>query len=216
MIYSEFGFLYPPRPEHCCSVEAMARFEERGWVAQAKKNGTCNVIAVSPEGEIHAMTRYRSPHRLWAPNSDTKEDFAHLSGGWYVFVAELLHGAPSGKQNVNYVYDVLVAEGRHLVGETQEFRQDLLLDLLDGDDDDGCRDEGLHRVVTPTLWLPTEYENNFSKLFDLMGREDSGLVLKDPNQTLSPCSRSISNVSGLVTCELPLGENQIKRYGSMR
>ncbi|RYF04688.1 MAG: hypothetical protein EOO77_29310, partial [Oxalobacteraceae bacterium] len=65
MIYEKFSYLYPPRPEKAVPRALLGYYEKRGWVAQAKKNGTCNVIAVSPEGKLHCMSRHNDQHKLW-------------------------------------------------------------------------------------------------------------------------------------------------------
>lgn len=200
--YREFTYLYPPRPETSCDSRVLGNFERRGWVAQIKKNGTCSVIFVSPEGEMTAMTRHGEPHKAWKPTPKNLKDFAHLKGkGWHVFAAELLDGKTKGTKNVLYVYDVLVSEGEMLVGMTQQDRQDLLLDLLLTED----ADEQDHQyVVSPTLWLTMEYDRGFDALYDgLTAEEDEGLVLKDPTTKLSLCTNPKSNIGGQVKCRKP-------------
>ncbi|CAM6055322.1 unnamed protein product [Sphagnum tenellum] len=84
-------------------------------------NGTASVLAISPDRQIVAMNRHREEHKLWTPTAANIADFAKLPGkGWYVFVAELMHSKVPGIKNVNYVHDILVADGKHLTGETFE------------------------------------------------------------------------------------------------
>ena len=89
MKYTSYSYLFPPRPENAIPGDMLGLYEKRGFVAQAKKNGTCNVMAISPERDITAMTRHRTPHKAWSANADTKKAFQNLPGnGWYVFVCE--------------------------------------------------------------------------------------------------------------------------------
>lgn len=174
-------------------------FEKRGWTAAAKKNGTCSVIFVRPDRTIIAMNRTKEVHKAWSPTPEVVNDFADLPGrGWYVFVAELLHNKVKGIKNVNYVHDILVADGEHLIGMTQDERQDLLHEALLPDD---APETPTHYVVSPSLWIPVEYESGFSKFYgSLTSDEDEGIVMKDPRQTLAYGGRASSNVVGQTKC----------------
>lgn len=121
MRFDEWRYLYPPRPDSKSAIPAssLTNLEGDGWIMQAKMNGTCNVLAVSPDRKsIRAMSRHADAHKLWGPSEHTLEAFANLPGnGWYVFVAELLHSkVAGGVRDTNYINDVLVADGEYLVG----------------------------------------------------------------------------------------------------
>lgn len=201
MLYSDFAYLWPPRPEKSISPDLLKSLEGR-MVLQTKKNGTCSVIFVSPDKKITAMNRHNEDHKLWSPTPQVMESFRALPGkGWYVFVAELLHSKVPGIRDVNYVHDVLVSDGHYLVGKTQSERQDILFDLLETED---MEETDTHFVVNENLWLPVEYETGFRQFFDqLISPEDEGIVLKDPNSKLKICSRAGSNVGGMVKCRKP-------------
>ena len=53
------NYYYPPRPENAVMRMSLSAYNNLGWVAQVKKNGTCNLIAVSPDKELFCKT-YRS------------------------------------------------------------------------------------------------------------------------------------------------------------
>ena len=44
MDYTEYSYLYPPRPDAKVPQGMLGFYEKRGWIAQVKKNGTCTVI----------------------------------------------------------------------------------------------------------------------------------------------------------------------------
>lgn len=192
MNYSSYSYLYPPRPELAIDPKLIPAMEKRGMIAEVKKNGTNNVIFVSPEREIITMTRHAESHRQWEAQPDVMQAFTDLSGqGWYVFVAELLHNKVKGIRDVNYLHDVLVHDGEYLVGYTQEERKDILYDLFVRD---GMEETYSHVVVNPNLWIAQEYEEDFVNLFNsLTNDEDEGLVFKNPKQRLGICSKPKSN-----------------------
>lgn len=198
MRYNTYTYLYPPRPEKAVPPEMIPFHEKRGYVSQIKMNGTCNVLAVSPTKEIVAMNRHKEPHKAWEPNEDTAKDFANLPGnGWYVFVAELMHSKIPGLRNINYVHDILVANGEYLVGKTFEQRQEILYTLLKKKNK--SRELLSHFEISPTLWLAKTFQGDHRALYDKLERpEYEGLVLKNPKATLDLCLKEKDNASWQV------------------
>lgn len=192
MQYASYTYLWPPRPETAIPRSALSFYEKRGWVAQAKKNGTCNVLAVSPEKKIVAMNRHAQPHKLWSPTAASSAAFADLPGkGWYVFVAELLHSKVEGLRDTNFINDILVADGTYLVGMTFIERQSLLAKLfLKG----GEAETESHYVINDNTWLAKNRINDFDAFFASLDKpEDEGIVLKNPNAPLALCLKAASN-----------------------
>lgn len=201
--YEEFSYLWPPRPDNKISKTLLAYYESQGWVAQAKLNGTCNVMAVAPDRKtIKAMSRHNDDHKLWAPSAHTASPFKNLPGdGWYVFVAELMHSKIQGMRDINYIHDVLVADGEYLVGKTWAERQAILQSLFTVSVKGSTID---HYVIDDHTWLVRNHAKGFSALFEKLGDEmHEGLVLKNPNAKLDRCSREKSNSGWQVKCRKP-------------
>ncbi len=208
MRFDSYTYLWPPRPEQAVQRQMMGFYQQRGFVAQAKMNGTCNVLAVSPDKHIVAMSRHNAPHKLWTPTSKSSAAFAALPGkGWYVFVAELMHSKVPGIKDVNYVNDVLVADGEYLVGTNFMDRYKRLKSLfLRG----GEGETRSHHVINANTWLAKTYMGgNFGMLFDALDRpEIEGLVLKNPEATLAMCLKPAANSHWQVKIR-----RQTKNYG---
>jgi|ERR1035437_5732028 hypothetical protein len=205
MKYEKYSYLYPPRPENAVPGDMLNLYEERNWHAQAKKNGTCNVMAISPEREITAMTRHRTPHKAWSANADTKKAFQNLPGnGWYVFVCELMHSKVHGIRNINYINDILVADGEYLVGSTFASRQSLFHGLFKS-----VGETDTHWIIDASTWVAKGRTSGFQEWFNSMSpeasgnHENEGLVLKDPKARLAFCSKEKANVSWLVKSRHP-------------
>jgi hypothetical protein len=206
--YNEFSYLWPPRPENKISKTLLSYYEEQGWIAQIKMNGTCSVIAVAPDRKtIKAMSRHNDDHKLWAPSAHTSAPFKNLPGnGWYVFVAELMHSKVPGMRDINYIHDVLVANGEYLVGKTCAERQALLCILFEVSEKNMSLS---HYVIDDHTWLVRNHTEDFSALFESLGKpEYEGLVLKNPEAKLERCSRETSNRGWQVKCRKPQ-----KNYG---
>ena len=125
-------------------------YEARGYVAQYKKNGQANVMAISPDRQIIAMNRHNEKHRQWQPSGATQTAFNDLPRGWYVFCAELLHAKVKAIRDINFIHDVLVANGEHLTGTTFADRQTILADLFPNAVD---HISGGYRVIDSHTWL---------------------------------------------------------------
>lgn len=203
MRYDGFQYLWPPRPEKAIPPALLPAMERKGWVAQAKKNGTCSIIAVSPAGEITAMNRHNEDHKLWSPTPASSAIFKNLPGkGWYVFEAELLHSKVSGgPRDTNFIHDILVADGQSLAGTTFLARQAMLRQLfLEG----GEAETASHYVLDDHTWLAKNVVGGFKAFFAALDKpEDEGLVLKKPDAPLLPCVRASANSGWQIKCRRP-------------
>lgn len=196
MRYTEYKYLYPPRPENAVPVNFLQMYERKGWWGQFKKNGTCNVTFVSPEGEITVMTRHNAKHKAWAPTEASNKFFIDLPNlGWYVFVSELLHSKTPTIKDTHYIFDILVADGEHLTGSTFAERMKLLATFIP----EGADETDSHYVVNPNVWIAKTLTSNFEEIFKaITNPEDEGLVLKDPNAMLKLGFKKNANVNWMV------------------
>ncbi len=201
MRFEEWTYLWPPRPDKAVSKGVLHFYENLGWVAQVKLNGTCTVLGVAPDRSVRAMTRHNDDHKMWKPSETTAAAFKKLPGnGWYVFVSELMHTKVSGIRDINYIHDILVADGEHLIGLSLAARQALLHSLFK------VKKPTLsHYVIDDHTWLVREYSDDFTELFEQLDRpEFEGLVLKNPKATLASCTRATSNSGWQVKSRKPL------------
>ena len=199
MKYQDYHYIWPPRPDLAIPRSLIQMHEKEGWVAQTKKNGTCNLIAVSPAKELVCMTRHKTAHKAWAPTPKSSELFKSLPGnGWYVFVAELLHSKTPHIKDTNYLHEILVADGEYLIGTKQSQRQAILHKLLDHLVSGETK---THFILNNHTWLTKEFRSGFVDVFDSLDQsEDEGLVLKNPNGVLEFGNKERNNLSWLRKC----------------
>jgi hypothetical protein len=161
-------------------------YEEGGWLAQAKKNGTNSVIFVPPDRKPFAYNRHGELHKVWKFDAESAHFFSKLPGkNWYVFNAELLHSKVSGgPRNTNYLHDVLVYDGSYLIGQTYIWRYSLLLKAFERHIN---AETDAYFVLDPQTWLAKNWLKGFKKVFKekLDANEDEGLVLKNPSGRLA-------------------------------
>lgn len=184
--YNSFRMLFPPRPDKAIPPDLMDHYENRGWWGQIKKNGTCTILAISPEGELHTLTRHNEPHKAWVPNQLTIDLLSPLARyGWIVFSAELLHNKTPTIKDTLYIHDILVYESEVLEGSTL-LERSALLDKIFPDK----KDVGNYFVMHEKLWLVKNLITNFKGVYDsLTDLEDEGLVLKNPKAILKDMVR---------------------------
>ena len=192
MLYEDGHYLFPPRPEKAISPHFLTYYQTEKWWAQVKLNGTCNVIFVSPDRKVSAMTRHNDQHKNWSVSEHTSEIFKNLPGkGWYVFTAELMHSKIPGIRDINYIHDVLVSDNDLLIGSKFSSRQDLLTVFFAK----YIKGETVsHYILDDHTWLAKNYTKDFFKLFKSLDKpEFEGLVLKNPNGELASCEKPTLN-----------------------
>jgi hypothetical protein len=214
MKYRSFTFLYPPRAEKAIPDFMLPIYEEKGWEAEVKMNGTNNVVFVPPKGDLMSRQREGEEHKLWNFTQKSAAVFKELQDGknWHVFNAELIHSktSDSNYRDINYIHDVLVWKGVYLLGTTRRERLALLHEILDPF---GGTEMDDYRIITPNTWLAKQYKKDFRKIWgeiqkdaqkaDAMRRAPlkEGLVLKKPDGILNIGGEK-ANTSWTVKCRV--------------
>lgn len=194
MKYDAYRYLWPPRPEAKVPPGIIRYYQRKGWAAQVKKNGTCTVI-FSHGDEVIFKTRHDDDHKLWTPQ-ESHSIFFRGRPEWNVYVAELLHSKTPHIKNHLYLFDVLVADGKELTGCTFEERA-LFLKVRFG----GNGDAGLGAIrLSDDVSRASTYYGDFDAVWELLRREDEGLVFKNPKGKLLPCTTATANGAWQVKC----------------
>lgn len=196
MSYTDYKYLWPPRPETKVAKPMLGFYQKRGYIAQKKKNGTCTVIFAKGDKVIF-KTRHNDDHKLWTPQADHLSFFSGAKS-WNVFVGELLHSkVAGGPKHELYLFDQLVRDGVSLAGTTFASRISSMMERFKGEE------ESDQYRVAPRITLAKSFNGGFAQLFDSLGKEDEGLVLKDPSAVLKPCLKPDSNKAWQVKCRIP-------------
>lgn len=214
MEYTDYSYLWPPRPDNAIPDNMLHFYEKRGWVGQMKKNGTNTVLFVSPDKEIITKTRHNGDHKAWKQNQSKALDvFTTLPGdGWYVINCELLHNKTSLVKDTLYIFDIMVADGELLVGKTFLERMEILRDLFGIVDDENVvsLSDTSHYVINAHVWLAKTIEGGFKNIMRIANQQkpesgapvDEGIVLKNPKARLAMPGRAKSNSDWQVKCRI--------------
>lgn len=206
MDYQAYSYLFPPRPEAKVPRQMLGHYQQLGWHAQVKKNGTCTVI-FAKDKQVIFKTRHSEfstdgdDHKLWTPKKEHIDFFSNLGHGWNVFVGELVHSKTPHIKDQLYLFDQIVRNGDYLVGRTFAERQEMLRArwFHVKDQFEPARDAlRVHKYVS----LAKNFKGGFEKLFATLQPEDEGLVLKNPNAPLEACFKHDSNRSWQVKSRL--------------
>jgi len=195
MDYLDYQYLWPPRPLQKIAKPMLGFYQKRGYVAQKKKNGTCTVI-FAKQDQVIFQTRHNDDHKLWTPKKD-HIDFFKGSEGWNVYAAELLHSKVSGgPRDQLFIFDQLVDNGISLVGTKFGDRIGNMMKKFGGES------ESDQFRIADRITLAKCFTGGFTTLFDSLGKEDEGLVLKDPNAVLQSCIKEDGNKAWQVKCRI--------------
>src|ERR1700745_3091787 len=170
MEYTSFAYIAPPRAEAKIPFALLFIYEEGGWIAQIKKNGTNSVIFVPPDRVPFAYNRHGERHKAWEFDEESARFFAKLRGrNWYVFNAELLHSKVSGgPKNTNYLHDCLVYDGTYLVGRSYQERFNLLYKAFERYI---VAEDFSHFLLNDKTWLAKSMTKGFKQIFKQLVEE---------------------------------------------
>lgn len=203
MNYDSYRYLFGPRPSGKPILPASIKMMENlGYVAQKKKNGTYTLI-FARAGEVIFKTRHpeldEGNHRAWQPNAEHKKFFSSLGGEWTVFCAELLHNKGPQIKDELFIHDVIVNDGKYLVGVSFLDRQKLLAERWSA----VWKDEADQFRVNKHVTVAKVFTSGFRELFENLGPLDEGLVFKLPKAPLKLCVSDAANSGWSQKCRAP-------------
>jgi ATP-dependent DNA ligase len=179
MKYTNFQYIYPPRPEVKVRHKDLPKWETGDWYLEPKMEGSCCLVFTDGT-QCHIYNRHKT--LLSGMSSDTKAAIMKISKGWTVFIGELMNKGKTGPAQKGFViFDVLVWDGEYLVGRSLRERLEILDKL-------GNRTEWVN-PIGPDLYVIGGTTKNFEWAWtDLMakGLTFEGVVLKRLNARLEP------------------------------
>ncbi len=140
--YTEFRYFYPPRTE--MKVEPTSGLVLPMWekfpdaIGQFKLNGTRNMLYIYPDGRIECWNRGGKGKQ---PTQQKQYDLtlaqaAQIAllglprGKFHVLDGELLHSKTKNVKDILYMFDMLVFNGEHLIGQSYGARYSILQNLM--------------------------------------------------------------------------------------
>jgi ATP-dependent DNA ligase len=189
--------LYPPRALSALNPGSLRSVA--GFVAQYKYNDIRTLIHLLPDGRIDLRTRQREPvkeydltfrMRGWLSSLELDPDLHHVLDGGI-----LRHFTARGEAPI-VLWDVLVHDGKPLIGERYRDRYTLLRRICrepNAPEQETGREVALQ--VRGALWMAGWHTQGYEGLFARTRGVDflEGLMLKDPGARLEPGTREENN-----------------------
>ncbi|OFZ79107.1 MAG: hypothetical protein A3K03_00390 [Bdellovibrionales bacterium RIFOXYD1_FULL_44_7] len=205
--FEKFLLIFPPRPSNAINPAAVNQFP--GFIGQYKYNDTRNLIYIFPDGHIELYNRHKERHLTYKPTKNMLQSIKSLNFPlcrFHVLDSGLMHNKTRNIKDRIILWDILVFNGKYLIGTTYNWRYELLRKLV-GDPTEP-EDETGHRIalrINRNLWLaPIFTENLDAKYKQLLHMDEiEGLVLKDPNGKLEWGIRPENNGSWQIRVRKP-------------
>jgi ATP-dependent DNA ligase len=212
MKYLKYSYLFPPRPIQTTKHTELGKYDNDEYIAQPKYNGTCCNVFISKD-EIIVMNRHKGTITSQYSHIDFRG--MHRGEGWMVVCGEFLNKNKAGEDgkpfNLKFViWDILVYEGKYLLGSTFGERMDLLESLypctkmlVDKEKFTSYK----HICCTPhaNVYKAPNYYKNFDKLYDSIVDTDlyEGLVIKRKDAKLAFGLTEKNNNDWQIKCRKP-------------
>lgn len=201
MIYSNFQYIYPPRPENNIPSSDLDFWDKtNSLIAQPKFNGS-NCLLFLRGKDMVVMNRHND--RMSNFNIPSNE-LLNLSQGdkWTIFNGELMNKSKKDQNNQLFnnklvLFDLLVDNGDYLIGKSFEYRYNLLKSKLNTNKYNNYSD-----IVSENIYLVKSFYNGFEELFNQFTKVDmlEGLVLKRKDAKLERGNTAKNNTKSQIKC----------------
>lgn len=186
--YKSYRYIYPPRPEDCLPASDIPEYDNGTYIAQPKWNGDCMLIFTNGI-ETHVRDRHNkefkkvlSPKLLPQLKKLHRESAGEPRNKWMCVVGEYMIKSKKDHAGMSFnekfvIFDIIVFDGRQLIGQTFLQRQELLVDLY------GMapgHDRYMYATDQPDVFRAKYFHTSFNSLFNELVVADmyEGLILK--------------------------------------
>jgi ATP-dependent DNA ligase len=204
--YFKMKYIYPPRAETKIASESLPTFEEMGkFLAEPKLNGSSMQIYFSDGGkEIKLMNRHKSPIACKIDKEELKK--LYRGKGEMILCGEYMNKNQkdeTGKPfNIKYViWDIIMFEGKHLLGTTFEERYNLLKRLYNQISNTEFPRKKLVQISLNCFRVESSTER-FKEIYDDITQYQmyEGLVLKRKDGKLESGTTENNNTRTQIKC----------------
>lgn len=204
--YSQKMRIHPPRPESAIPPSTLSHY--KGYIAQYKYNDVRTLAIFSPFDEVELLNRHLQPHRFYSLSPGMKKALLSLKlrkDRYHILDGGILHRVGGLRDRIVF-WDILVHDGRYLIGETLARRYALLQKICENpaqsEEETGF---GIGLRVNEHIWLAPLIRENFERHFRLSLGLDvlEGLVLKIPGSRLEQAFGERNNGSWQIRVRKP-------------
>jgi ATP-dependent DNA ligase len=216
-------YIYPPRPSSSIPRNDTDFFQNLGWIAQLKYNGSRCLIKHLPNNTIQLWNRHAERFRTYhTPNwlqEELKTAIYKLGlqpNEYHVLDGELLDQKHSSIKDVIVIWDVLVKSGEHLLDTQYIDRYNMLTSHLSTQETWKHNNYDLGIKLTDHVLMPKNYTNTeWDTAWDTVHNVNApyptplleGIVLKDPNGLLERGFKEKNNGSWMIRSRITTGRH---------
>lgn len=210
MKYNNFKYLYPPRPEYKTTPEDLSKYENEGYYAMPKYNGSACIVFTNGI-DLHVYNRHKEVLSTYSKDIEFRK--LAKTSNWFVYAGEYLNKGKLGESGIKekgkfVIWDLLVWDGIYLVGQTLEHRLNLLEQIYPCKRAIVNSSTGIeiyeHLCCTEFtgIYKAPIYLNDFANLYNSIVQTDlyEGIVLKKKDSKLSFGFNEQNNTEWQIKC----------------
>lgn len=202
MKYSDFKYIYPPRPKNAIQSSDLEFWDNGTLIAQAKLNGSnCTIYTNGVKSVV--MNRHGQRLTNFTLTDTEINSLYRGNGGWMVINGEYLNKNKMDENNKAFnhklaIFDILVLDGDYLIGSTFESRIKILDDLYGQKDSE----KSYLYSVSENVYRVKSYTSDFLNIYNDFIKTDmiEGIVMKRKNARLERAGSSDNNSRSQLKC----------------
>jgi ATP-dependent DNA ligase len=203
--YTNFKYVYPPRPKNAVSPEDLDFWDNNTLIAQPKMNGSNCIIFTNGE-DFFVMNRHKQRLTNFKITRDELSEIYRGDGEWMIINGEYMNKSQNdeNKKVFNHklvIFDILAYNGEYLVGSTFSERVELL-DRIYGKNESG---KDYLYSISSNVYRVKSYTTDFKRIFDEFIKIDmiEGLVMKRSSAKLEAGLTESNNIKSQLKCRKP-------------
>lgn len=203
--YTNFKYIYPPRPKNAISPEDLNFWDNGTLIAQPKLNGSNCVIFTNGE-DFYVMNRHKQRLTNFKIDNSELSEIYRGNGEWMIINGEYMNKSKNDENDNVFnhklvIFDILAYNGEYLVGSTFTDRVQLLNDIYG---QEKSEKDYLYKISN-NIYRVKSYLTDFEKIFQNFIKVDmlEGLVMKRINAKLEIGTSELNNVKSQLKCRKP-------------
>jgi ATP-dependent DNA ligase len=205
MKYSNYRYIYPPRPKNAIPSSDLNSYDNGTMLAQPKLDGS-NCLIFTDGKTVKVMNRHSQPITRFEIPTEEILSLYKGSGGWTVINGEYMNKSKRDETGNTFnhkfvIFDILVNDGDYLIGKTFDQRVKILDEMFDTIESEK---QYLYSISVNVFRVKT-YTERFLDNFERLVRIDmvEGLVMKRKNARLEIGNTELNNVNSQLKSRKP-------------
>lgn len=203
--YTNFKYIYPPRPKNAISPEDLNFWDNGTLIAQPKLNGS-NCVIFTDGDSFFVMNRHKQRLTNFKIGNSELSEIYRGNGEWMIINGEYMNKSKNDENDNVFnhklvIFDILAYNGEYLVGSTFSERIQLLNNIYG---QEKSEKDYLYKISN-NIYRVKSYLTEFEKIFQDFIKVDmlEGLVMKRGNAKLEIGTSELNNVKSQLKCRKP-------------